>query len=115
MVEYRVVRLWADRVRLVRQYLESPGRWPDGIDTKYERWYLGHEDYWREKSGNLTAKGWEGGLDDDGAYARWAGGGVKGEAAGRPRLVEGEPWVEAGVSRATWYRRKAAEDGKGAQ
>ena len=111
MVEYRVVRLWADRVRMVQRYLAHPGTWPDGIDSSYGRWYLGHEDYWREKVGHLTAEGgWAGGLDDEGAFACWGDGGVRSEAGGRPRVVEGEPWVEAGVSRATWYRRKAAEE-----
>ena len=57
MVEYRVVRLWADRVRMVKRCLEHPGTWPDGIDSSYGRWYLGHEDYWREKVGHLTAEG----------------------------------------------------------
>jgi hypothetical protein len=109
MVEYRVALLWADRVRLVRRYFEHPGTWPDGVDTAYERWYLGHENYWREKVGRLVDGGWEGGLNDEAAHAVW-GDGVKGEVGGRPREVEGEPWVEAGVSRATWYRRKAAEE-----
>jgi hypothetical protein len=109
VVEYAKVRLWAARVRLVERYLASPSLWPDGIDSAYGRWYLGHEDYWREKVGHLVDGGWEGGLNDEAAHALWADG-VKSEGAGRPRVVEGEPWVEAGVSRATWYRRKAAAE-----
>ena len=109
MVEYAKVRLWADRVRLVQRYLAHPTLWSDGIDSKYGRWYLGHEDYWREKIGRLVDGRWEGGIDDEAAHALWA----DGEAGGRPRVVEGEPWVEAGVSRATWYRRKAVEEGAG--
>ena len=103
MVEYAKVRLWADRVRIVQRYLAHPTLWPDGIDSKYGRWYLGHEGYWAEQGR------WEGGVDDEAAYALWAAG-AKSEAAGRPKVVEGEPWVEAGVSRATWYRRRAAEE-----
>ena len=30
---------------------------------------------------------------------------------GRPRVIEGEPWVLAGVSRRTWERRKKAPGG----
>ena len=112
MVEYAKVRLWADRVRLVRMYLEHPGNWPDGIDTKYERWYSGHEDYWRERVGHWVDGRWAGGIDDEAAHALWSAGGVKSEGGGRPKTVEGEPWVEAGVSRATWYRRKAEEEAK---
>ena len=107
MVDYRVVRLWADRVRMVQRYLAHPSTWPDGIDTKYERWYLGREDYWRERAGRLVDGRWEGGVSDEVGHALWAGG----AAVGRPREVEGEPWVAAGVSRATWYRRKAEEPG----
>ena len=132
MVEYRVALLWADRVRMVQRYLERPATWPDGIDTKYERWFQGHEAYWREKVGHLVDGGWEGKIDDEAAYARWAeqvvraaappdepGGKVEvlkavaealvdGHLGGRPKTIEGEPWVEAGVSRRTWERRKAA-------
>jgi hypothetical protein len=72
MVEYRVVRTWADRVRLVRGYLESPGRWPDGIDTKGDRWYLGREGYWWGVVGHLDERGeWAGGIDDEAAYKRF--------------------------------------------
>jgi hypothetical protein len=111
MVEYRVARLWADRVRLVRRYLVSPSAWPDGIDSKYGRWYSGREDYWRERVGHLDKEGcWSGGIGDEAAHALWAGGLVRSEGVGRPREVEGEPWVAAGVSRATWYRRKAGEE-----
>jgi hypothetical protein len=35
-----------------------------------------------------------------------AGVGRSGPRGGRPRLIEGEPWVAAGVSRRTWERRK---------
>lgn len=110
MVGYAKVRLWADRVRMVGRWLAHPSLWPDGIDTKYERWYLGHEDYWRERVGHLRdgVGEWVGGVSDEQAFACWADGGVKAE--GRPRTVEGEPWVEAGVSRRTWYRRKAEEE-----
>jgi hypothetical protein len=30
---------------------------------------------------------------------------------GRPREIEGEPWVAAGVSRRTWERRRQAAEG----
>ena len=34
-----------------------------------------------------------------------------GPKGGRPREIEGEPWVEAGVSRRTWERRRKKEGG----
>lgn len=39
------------RVKLVRQYVAAPGKWPDGIDwpgwdEPHELWYTGHEGYW---------------------------------------------------------------------
>lgn len=34
-----------------------------------------------------------------------------GTKLGRPREIEGEPWVEAGVSRRTWERRRKKEAG----
>ena len=105
MVEYRVVQLWADRVRLVKMYLESPGKWPDGIDTKYNRWFSGHEEYWGEQAGRLDGRGvWQGGVNDEGAHAAW---GDEARGRGRPK-VEGErPWEAEGLSRRTWYRRQA--------
>ena len=106
MADYRVIRQWADRVRLVRRYLGSPSLWPDGIDTALERWYLGQEDYWRERAGRLVDGRWEGGVSDEVAHALWAGG----AAVGRPKAEGVRPWVEAGVSRRTWYRRKAEEE-----
>jgi hypothetical protein len=46
-------QLTKDRIHLVRLYLAHPAGWPDGIDpkgrvtdTKYGRWYTGHEAYW---------------------------------------------------------------------
>ena len=73
MVEYAKVRLWADRVRLVKRYLASPSLWPDGIDTKYGRWYQGREDYWKGLAGGLDATlKWDGGVDDEAAYKRFA-------------------------------------------
>jgi hypothetical protein len=42
----------------------------------------------------------------EGVHARLPGAEeIRVRRRGRPRL--GEPWVEAGVSRRTWYRRKA--------
>lgn len=72
MVEYAKIRLWADRVRMVRRYLKSPALWPDGIDSKYGRWYSGREDYWAGLAGNLDDSGaWAGGIDDEAAYKRF--------------------------------------------
>lgn len=72
MVEYAKIRLWADRVRLVREYLAHSSKWPDGIDTKYERWYQSREDYWAGLARNLDDGGaWAGGLDDEAAYKRF--------------------------------------------
>jgi hypothetical protein len=72
MVDYAKVRLWAERVRLVKRYLAQPGLWPGGIDTKCGRWYEGREDYWAGLAGNLDNVGkWAGGIDDDAAYKRF--------------------------------------------
>lgn len=35
----REARLLAARGGLVREYRAHPGKWPDGIDTKHDRWY----------------------------------------------------------------------------
>jgi hypothetical protein len=73
LVEQRLIRLWADRVRLARLYLEHPGNWPDGIDTKYARWYSGREPYWAQMAKLLDKDGrWRPGDDDAAAYAKWA-------------------------------------------
>jgi hypothetical protein len=40
-----------------------------------------------------------------------AGGGRSGPRGGRPRLIEGEPWVAEGISRRTWERRKKGAGG----
>lgn len=37
---FRAAELRAARGELVRQYRASPGKWPDGIDTKWDRWYV---------------------------------------------------------------------------
>ena len=72
LVEYRLIRLWADRVRLARLYLEHPGNWPDG-NTKYARWYSDREPYWAQMAKLLDKDGrWQPGDDDAPAYAKWA-------------------------------------------
>ena len=98
-------RLLAARSEIVREFRAHPAKWPDGIDSKYDRWYRAEE--------------WA----DDG---RFLGARVETPSAGETetrrevREVEAigshedpEPWVAAGVSRATWFRRrKIAEGGK---
>jgi hypothetical protein len=72
MVDYAEVRLWADRVRLVKRYLASPSLWP-GLQSKYGGWYQDRKDYWAGLAGNLDNVGaWVGGLDDEAAYERFA-------------------------------------------
>ena len=34
------------RIDLVRRYHAHPQGWPDGIDTKYERWYTNNQKHW---------------------------------------------------------------------
>ena len=114
MVEYSVIRLWADRVRLVKRWLAAPHLWPDGIDSEHGRWYCGREDYWGGVVGRLGDDfRWGGGVDDEEAWERWSGD----RGVGRPRVVEevsGErPWEAAGVSRATWFRRRKEERSDG--
>jgi len=38
-----------DRARIVRLYRQNPHAWPDGIDSKPDRWYQGHEAEWTEE------------------------------------------------------------------
>jgi hypothetical protein len=103
MVEYAEVRLWADRVRLVKRYLASPGSWP-GLHSKYGAWYQDRKAWWDGLAAHLDADGrWAGRIDDEAAFARWAGS----DEVGRPK-ADGEPWVAAGVSRRTWYRQRQA-------
>jgi hypothetical protein len=72
LVEHRLIRLWADRVRLAQMYLEHPAKWPDGIDTKYARWYSARETYWAQLAKRLDKDGrWQPGDDDYTAYAKW--------------------------------------------
>ena len=63
----------------------------------------------REAAGAEPVEGAEGGLPQglhEGVHARLPGAEeIRVRRRGRPRL--GEPWVEAGVSRRTWYRRKS--------
>jgi hypothetical protein len=57
---------------LVRRYLATPSAWPDGIDTKWERWHQERKEYWTGLVRNLDdAGGWVGGLDDEAAYRRF--------------------------------------------
>lgn len=107
MQDYSVIRLWADRVRMVRRYLVHPGLWPDGIDSRYERWYLGHEGDWGRLVGHLdSGGGLVGGIGDEEAFRKFGEREVvfEGEEVGRP-------WEVEGVSRATWFRRRLAREG----
>lgn len=38
--------LIAARLHLVRLYHAHPQGWPDGIDTKWDRWYTTNKAYW---------------------------------------------------------------------
>lgn len=51
--EFQAARLLAARGLLVRQYRANPRPWPDGIDTKYDRWYFAHE--WKDDGTYLGA------------------------------------------------------------
>lgn len=37
--DFRAAQLQAARGELVREYRAHPGKWPNGIDTKHDRWY----------------------------------------------------------------------------
>lgn len=41
-------QLTAARIHLVQLYQAHPQGWPDGIDTKYDRWYSTNKAYWDE-------------------------------------------------------------------
>jgi hypothetical protein len=56
------------RASMVRKYLAFPATWPDGIDTKYDRWYTDHQAYWdalsKKVDGPLNSPHWIDPLDD---------------------------------------------------
>ena len=52
--EDRAADLLEARSALVRAYRASPGKWPDGIDTKYDRWYRAAE--WKDDGTFVGAK-----------------------------------------------------------
>jgi hypothetical protein len=43
MKPYLDAELWEARAGLVAAYRAHPGSWPDGIDSKYDRWYVAGE------------------------------------------------------------------------
>jgi hypothetical protein len=66
MINPRELRVY--RASMVKKYLAVPATWPDGIDTKYDRWYTDHRDYWdalsKKVDGPLNAPHWIDPLDD---------------------------------------------------
>ena len=48
-------QLWEARAELVRKYRARPATFPDGIDTKYDRWYRAEE--WTDDGQRITATG----------------------------------------------------------
>ena len=101
--------LHAARSKLVKAYRENPRLWPDGIDTKWGRWYRAEE--WTDEGGFLGAAINTPEMKaEKRSVARAALEKVEGEwgvkGAGRPGL--GEPWVALGISRRTYFAKKAA-------
>jgi hypothetical protein len=48
--------LLANRTALVAAHRAHPGSWPDGIDSKYDRWFV--PEHWNEKGEFAGPKGW---------------------------------------------------------
>jgi hypothetical protein len=115
-VDFSSVSVWCSRVRYVKRLLAGAG----GLGDRkgYSSWYDGREEYWAGLTRLLDDAGlWAGRVDDEEAYARWGPGGqalvegglgvsVAAKVGGRPKAVEGEPWVTEGISRRTWERRR---------
>jgi hypothetical protein len=41
-------QLETGRAKMVRKYRASPGIWPDGIDSKHDRWYSAKMHKWTD-------------------------------------------------------------------
>jgi hypothetical protein len=97
---------------MVERYRSQPRLWPDGIDSKWDRWY-GDGGAWTEE--RIAA-----------ARERYRVVTEGSEAKAKPKLAavntetetgetgETRPWEAAGVSRATWFRKlaKGKREGK---
>jgi hypothetical protein len=105
MVDYADIRLWANRVRLVKRHLASPGVFP-GMSSSFADWYREGQDYWDGLAAHLDAEGkWPGGIDDEVAHLRFS----------RPRTrVPVEPGAAQGpMSAAERMRRYRERRAKG--
>lgn len=76
------------RAELVKRYRESSAPWPDGIDTKYDRWYGDGSGWTQERI--------ERALSEEV---------FEGKSSVAVALSSSKPWEAEGVSRRTWYRR----------
>ena len=56
----QAMRLERARCELVAKYRDNPRLWPDGIDTKFDRWYTGKEGEWTADrvAAGLAMKEW---------------------------------------------------------
>ncbi len=116
--ELRAAIVERDRAKLVVMYRRSGSPWPDGIDSKSDRWY-GDGSSWTDE--RIAAA-----LDDSVFEGRVrprpkvvtvpADVVVK---AGRPSVVDApntltakKPWEAEGMSRTAWYRRREKREGK---
>lgn len=113
-------RLEADRADLVARYWAAPQVWPDGIGDWYraEDWEAVEERGVRvaRRRAGVEVPPWP--FDEAHraklGVARAALAEVEdrvGVRKGRPEVV-GRPWEAEGISRALWYRRRAAAKGE---
>ncbi len=115
--ELRAAILERDRAKLVVMYRRSGSPWPDGIDSKSDRWY-GDGNSWTEEriKAALDDAVFEGRLKSRPKVVVVPEDVVV--KAGRPSVVDApntltakEPWAEAGMSRSAWYRRRDKREG----
>jgi hypothetical protein len=115
-------QLERDRGALVRAYRKSPGSWPGGIDSKYNRWYLAKE--WTDEGEYIGEEPCIRPAAPDGLIntpverveklttARATLAAAQDKLGVKPFLVPDDkrkPWDIAGVSRSTWDRQQKAK------
>lgn len=99
-------QLERDRGRLVAAFRKSPGSWPGGVDTRFDRWFRSEE--WNDAGEYIGVRPCVRPLNHD---PETPVGAAKVEATAAAPNDNRKPWEIAGMSRSSWERRKKAEKG----
>jgi len=95
--------------------------WPDGIDSALDRWYVPAEWKINVKGeavrikiviSRSAAPAESHATENDESHAAESHENVESHGAESHAQSHAEPWKAAGVSRATWFRRKAEQKAK---